>query len=105
MESYLPEIPNVSREPRHGRSPCEGYQRGWGIEFGDLRARIDADPIYQEAVAASHGRSLLAEDKRYNLFLLLRFFLPKGSYATTLLREIMKNETVPSDYRRDPGVP
>lgn len=37
--------------------------------------------------------------------LLLRFFLPKGSYATTLLREIMKNETVPSDYRRDPGVP
>ncbi len=36
--------------------------------------------------------------------LLLRFFLPKGAYATTLLREIMKNETVPVDYRRDPGV-
>jgi tRNA pseudouridine13 synthase len=34
----------------------------------------------------------------------LSFFLPKGSYATTLLREIMKNEEVPSGYRSDPGV-
>lgn len=31
--------------------------------------------------------------------MVLEFFLPKGSYATTLLRELMKNETVPSAYQ------
>ncbi len=30
--------------------------------------------------------------------LLLSFFLPKGAYATTLLREIMKNDEVPPGY-------
>jgi tRNA pseudouridine13 synthase len=28
----------------------------------------------------------------------MRFFLPKGSYATTLLREVMKNDEVPSAF-------
>jgi tRNA pseudouridine13 synthase len=28
----------------------------------------------------------------------IEFFLPKGSYATTLLRELMKNEAVPEGY-------
>ena len=30
--------------------------------------------------------------------LCLEFFLPKGSYATTLLRELMKQETVPEGF-------
>jgi tRNA pseudouridine13 synthase len=30
--------------------------------------------------------------------LFMEFFLPKGSYATSLLREIMKNESVPEGY-------
>lgn len=30
--------------------------------------------------------------------IVLEFFLPKGSYATTFLREIMKNEEVPAGY-------
>jgi tRNA pseudouridine13 synthase len=37
--------------------------------------------------------------------LFLKFFLPKGSYATTFLRELMKNETVPPDYLEDRGFP
>jgi tRNA pseudouridine13 synthase len=31
--------------------------------------------------------------------MVLEFFLPKGSFATTLLRELMKNETVPPAYQ------
>lgn len=84
MKSYLPEFPSLSREPRNGRTPYEGYQRGWGIEFGDLRARIEADPLYQEALAVSQGRSLLYADKRYNLFLLLRFFLPRIAFGNVI---------------------
>ena len=33
--------------------------------------------------------------------LILKFFLPKGSYATTLLREVMKNEEVPPGFSGD----
>lgn len=33
--------------------------------------------------------------------LLLEFFLPRGAYATTLLREITKNEVVPEECYRD----
>ncbi len=31
--------------------------------------------------------------------MVIEFFLPKGSFATTLLRELMKNETVPPAYQ------
>ena len=31
----------------------------------------------------------------------LEFFLPKGSYATCLLREIMKNEAVPDGFYQE----
>ncbi len=33
--------------------------------------------------------------------LLLRFFLPKGSYATTFIRELSKNEEVPDEFYAD----
>ena len=31
----------------------------------------------------------------------MEFFLPKGSYATTLLRELMKRERVPEPFYED----
>lgn len=84
MQSYLPDFSNMPRDDRLGRNPYEGYQRGWGIEFGDLRQRIDADPLFREAVGVSHGRSLLYADKRYNLFLLLRFFLSRFEHGNII---------------------
>lgn len=84
MKSYLPEFPSVSRANRNGRNPYEGYQRGWGIEFGELRECIEADPLYLEAVEVSRGRSLLYADKRYNLYLLLRFYLARLPFGNVI---------------------
>jgi predicted O-methyltransferase YrrM len=64
---------------RRGRSVRDGYARGWGLQFGSLRERIASDPLYRAAVDATGGRSLMAEDNRMNLFLILCAYLPKIS--------------------------
>lgn len=61
----------------HGRNVSEGYQRGWGLEFGDLNQQIEAHPLYQEAIAAASGRTVLAIPRIRNLFLLLACYLGK----------------------------
>lgn len=62
---------------RLGRNAADGYARGWGLQFSDLKDKVTADPIYQEAVRVSAGRSVVAELNRMNLFLLMRFYLPR----------------------------
>jgi predicted O-methyltransferase YrrM len=82
MQSYLPDIQGITRGLRKGRNVFEGYQRGWGLEFGGLRERVHADPLYQEALAAAADRTIMAEENRMNIFLILRFFMgaiPRGS--------------------------
>jgi len=61
----------------HGRSPRDGYSRGWGLQFGGLRERILADPVYVEALKLAEGRTIQAEACRMNLFLIIRFYLSK----------------------------
>jgi predicted O-methyltransferase YrrM len=75
--NYLPEIPGIPEGLRAGRSPRDGYARGWGLEFGGLAAQVRADPLYQEAASLIAGRSYVSEERRMNLFLLLRFYLPR----------------------------
>ena len=53
-----------------------GLIRGWGIEFGSLYELVSRDPLYREASKVSSGRSMLAETRRINLFLLVKFFFP-----------------------------
>lgn len=82
MQSYLPELQGLSRGLRKGRNVYEGYQRGWGLEFGGLREKVRADPLYREALEAAAGRTIMAETNRMNIYLILRFFLahvPRGS--------------------------
>jgi predicted O-methyltransferase YrrM len=62
---------------RNGRSVRDGYVRGWGLEFGDLADRIRGDPLYREAFEIASGRTVVSEARRMNLFLLLKFFLPR----------------------------
>ncbi len=73
--TYLPVIPGMAAGLRSGRNVYEGTQRGWGLQYGALRQAVVEDPLYQEAVAASVGRTIVAEENRMNIFLLLRFFL------------------------------
>ncbi len=60
---------------RKGRSVVDGYARGWGLQFGDLRQRVREDRLYNEAVKYVTGRSVLSEDNRMNLFLIIRDYL------------------------------
>jgi len=64
-------------EIRNGRSARDSYARGWGIEFGGLREDVLADPVYREAYALARGRTIQAENCRINIFLIIKYFLPK----------------------------
>lgn len=64
-------------EIRKGRSARDGYARGWGIEFGGLRESVLADPVYREAYALASGRTIQAENCRIDIFLIVKYFLPK----------------------------
>ena len=80
MKTYFEtgEYPGFFPPPgmRMGRSPRDGYSRGWGLEYGGLRDAVLADPLYSEALELAMGRSIQAGDCRMNLFLLLKYFFP-----------------------------
>lgn len=60
-----------------GRDVGAGYARGWGLEYGPLAAQVQADPTYAACVAAVRARSLLLDAKLQNIFLILRYELPR----------------------------
>ena len=64
-------------ELRKGRSPRDGFVRGWGLEYGGLAQAVAADPIFQECAALVADRILLAAPCQLNLYLLVRYFLPQ----------------------------
>ena len=76
MDSY----PQITPEPvdrfRDGRSIRDGYLRGWGLQFGDLKERILADEDWQHAVRFAEGRAANSTERLMNLFLLIKFYLP-----------------------------
>ncbi|MDR2507454.1 MAG: hypothetical protein LBD67_05595 [Candidatus Accumulibacter sp.] len=55
----LPEMPGMAKGIRKGRNCHEGYQRGWGLQFGGLREKILRDPLYFEAFCVSHDRTIM----------------------------------------------
>jgi hypothetical protein len=57
-----------------GRAPFEGYQRGAGLEYGGLREAVEKHPLYQEALRAASGRSVMGADRLKNLFLVVALF-------------------------------
>lgn len=77
MSDYLPVLGGKKNELRGGRNVYDGYQRGWGLEFGDLKARVSEDPDYRYAAGIANARSVLLLERMMNLFLLCKFFLPR----------------------------
>jgi hypothetical protein len=77
MEPYLPEMDWVTQGVRKGRNVKEGYQRGWGLQYGGLIEKVLNDPLYREAFAVAGDRTIVGQENRMNIFLLLRFFLDK----------------------------
>ncbi|MEW5789227.1 MAG: TylF/MycF/NovP-related O-methyltransferase [Pseudomonadota bacterium] len=71
----LPVFQHLPEGERLDRNIRDGYARGWGLQFGDLREKIAADPLYKEALRLASGRTVQSEDNRMNLFLLLKFYM------------------------------
>lgn len=85
LTNYLPPVLGVTPGVSKGRVVREGYQRGWGLQYGGVRAKVLADPIYIRAVACAEGRlQNFSEDNRMNLYLILRFFLSKIAHGHIL---------------------
>jgi hypothetical protein len=55
---YLPNLQGIYNEIRNSRSVYEGYQRGWGLQFGDLKQKILDDPLYNDAFAVASDRTI-----------------------------------------------
>lgn len=79
-ESALLEKEGIRASDFHQLMPglqLEGGRRPYRVRIEDLEWRIEGRDLY------------------------LQLFLPKGSYATSLLRELMKNDTVPPGFYED----
>jgi predicted O-methyltransferase YrrM len=63
-------------EVRKGRCPQDGHDRGWGLEFGNHREAIEADPDFRRAITRAEGRTVVTRDRLRNLFLLIARYLP-----------------------------
>ncbi|MGA9853583.1 MAG: TylF/MycF/NovP-related O-methyltransferase [Gammaproteobacteria bacterium] len=58
-----------------GRDITAGYLRGWGLQFGKLLSAAKADPVYQKCIKSVSGRTIIAEAKAVNIYLMIRFYL------------------------------
>lgn len=67
----------IDRKPRKGRNLFDGYTRGCGLQFGNLPQLCMNDPDFQLARALSDGRTIIEPVNLMNLFLLIKFYLPK----------------------------
>jgi predicted O-methyltransferase YrrM len=74
MTSYLPEF-HVANELRKARSLLDSAQRGWGLQFTDLKHKILADHLYNDAYDLAKDRTVVHEMNRMNMYLILRFFM------------------------------
>jgi len=62
---------------RQGRNVYEGYQRGASLEYGDMSSVLDKHPLFLEAMGNARGRSIMANHRIKNLFLIIVSALDK----------------------------
>ena len=71
----------ISRMPdafSEGRNLREGYIRGAGVQFGNFYNLLNSDRVLAEANTFSKNQAgALTDEKLGNLYLLIRYFLPK----------------------------
>jgi hypothetical protein len=71
-------------EWRNGRNVREGYERGWGLQFGKLREEILAEPLFHEARQAAGDRSVMSDGNCLNMYLLLTRYLQPYAHGDIL---------------------
>ncbi len=72
-------IAAMSGELIDGKTTRDGYLRGCGIQFGNINNLCGADPLFRRAYALARSRSVVTDSKLVNLFMLIKFFLPRLS--------------------------
>ncbi len=71
-------------EIRNGRNVREGYMRACGLQFGNVRALCEADPLYRRAYAFAKGKTIVSPVNLMNFYMILTFGfrkLPFGHIA------------------------
>jgi len=81
MQAYPHITPEAADCFRGGRSIRDGYFRGWGLQFGDLKDSIVADADWRHALRFAEGRVANSTERLMNLFLLIKFYLPKIGFG------------------------
>ena len=77
FDLFVPPVGGGGGYPvRKSRNVRDGYARGWGLQCGQLRESVRKDALYQEAYRLASGRTVVSEDNRMNIFLILKYFLP-----------------------------
>ena len=61
---------------RKSRNVRDGYARGWGLQCGKHSRCHSGRWLYQEACSLAMGRTIVSEDNRMNIYLILKYFLP-----------------------------
>jgi hypothetical protein len=72
----LPEVPIANIQSR-GRNLYDGYRRGVGLQFGNVTRKILGDADFREARDLAGNRTILGEVNLCNLFLIIKFYLPR----------------------------
>jgi hypothetical protein len=67
----------MSGDPLNGRNLKDGYTRGCGLQFGNIVDLCAADPLFAHAYGLTHGRTAVTDYNLRNLFLLIKFYLPR----------------------------
>jgi hypothetical protein len=70
-------IAAMSPDLINGRSTRDGYLRGCGIQYGNIIDLCKADPLFVRAFSLAHSRTVVRDVKLVNLFMLIKFFLPR----------------------------
>ena len=78
----LPQFSTFENNFTDGANAYEGYQRGWGLEFSkesrhfaDVVDQVRNDELYKFAVSAAEGLTVISEERRMNIFIILLKYL------------------------------
>ena len=65
---------NKNENLKNYRNIFEGYQRGWGIQFGNLKEQILSQDDYKNALDICQNLTIVSEENRMNLYLINKCF-------------------------------
>jgi hypothetical protein len=85
LQSFLSGIANLPQGPRKGRDIYNGYVRGCGLQYGNLQALCQSDPVFTKAyelataiAPSGKPRTVVGALNLINIFTILKLNLAHG---------------------------